>query len=208
MPPAPAWKTLPSRYLDKTQNKMEFINNKITTRKKLAKYLLGALTFLTLTYLIKYLLAPDAVKEGTRSSRYYFSFNELIGISIMTFVILLIGFFASRLILRIAVSEVDHTMTVEIIKPFKFFPRTYTVPLSMVKISDTEIDEPLQSEQTKTSKILTLRNDQVGTLQISEIDFGEIDPLIDYFNNLKTTTADRLRQRRLATKRINRKPSR
>jgi hypothetical protein len=126
----------------------------------------------------------------------------------MTFVILLIGFFASRLILRIAVSEVDHTMTVEIIKPFKFFPRTYTVPLSMVKISDTEIDEPLQSEQTKTSKILTLRNDQVGTLQISEIDFGEIDPLIDYFNNLKTTTADRLRQRRLATKRINRKPSR
>jgi hypothetical protein len=99
-------------------------------------------------------------------------------------------------------------MTVEIIKPFKFFPRTYTVPLSMVKISDTEIDEPLQSEQTKTSKILTLRNDQVGTLQISEIDFGEIDPLIDYFNNLKTTTADRLRQRRLATKRINRKPSR
>jgi hypothetical protein len=180
---------------------MEFINTKITDRKKLLKYFLYILIPLVASYFLKYYFASKEVQEGIKHSRRMLSYNEFLFYSIGTLVVFLIISLASRIVLKLVISDADKTLTVHLIQKYKFTPTVYTVKLSEIQINKYEYES-----KGKSYDSLQLTNVQFGKLNITELDFVELKQVIEYFENLRLITASQLRQKRLSNSRRKRKP--
>lgn len=171
---------------------MEFVNTKITNRKKLLRYFLFILIPLVASYFIKYYFASKEVQDGIKHSRRMLSYNEFLIYSIGTIVIFLTISIASRIILKLVISDNDKTLTVHLIDKFKFNPTVYTVKLSEIQINKHEYESNGKNYDT-----LQLTNKHFGRLSITELDFIELKQVIDYFENLRLITASQLRQKRI-----------
>ena len=143
--------------------------------------------------LLRYLFSSEEVRTGLKYSRSGLSFNNLIFFSIATFLFAAIAVTYSRIILRLSVTESDKTLCVHYIERFRIKPKIITVPLSKVQISKYIYHD------TRTEKdyhLLSLTSKALGTLNINEFDFKEIKIVVDYFENMKLLTADRIRKKR------------
>lgn len=175
---------------------MEFINNNITDRKKLLKHSSFILIPLLITFFGKYFFASKEVQEGIKHSRRMFSLNEFIFFSIIALLGFILATIASRIYLRILVSEENKTLTIDVIEKFKILPKTYVIKLSETQISHSEIEN-----KGKMYYSLLLNTKSYGEFHIQELHFKDIKVLIDYFENLKLINSQQLRQKRLLTDR-------
>jgi hypothetical protein len=176
--------------------KMEFINNNITDRKKLLKHSSFVLVPLLVTFFAKYFFASKEVQEGIKHSRRMFSLNEFLFFSIGAVIVFVISTIASRIYLRIMVSEENKTLSIDVIEKFKVLPKIYVIKLSETQISHSETET-----KGKMYYSLILNTKSYGEFHIQELHFVDIKVLIDYFEGLKLINAQQLRQKRLITSR-------
>ena len=171
---------------------MEFINTKITDRKKLLKYFLFIIIPLESSFFVKYYFASKAVQDGIQHSRRMLSYNEFLFYSTTALIVLLITSLASRIVLKLVISDTDKTLTVHLMEKFKFKSKTYTV-----KLSETQINKSEYKSKDREYNSLQLTNKDFGTLNVTELDFVELNKVIEYFESLRLITASQLRQKRL-----------
>lgn len=104
-----------------------------------------------------------------------------------------------RIVLRICISVPDNRLSITLIERFRWTARTKETLLSQTQIQTEHLPETNYLLLRKRLEYFTvqLTNPVFGTLQVSERDFDNIKDIARHFEQIKTDTAKKIRQRRL-----------
>lgn len=179
---------------------MEFQNTNTNNRKKLCILSFVVFVLFSLSAFFDYYFAPPEYQTGKKHSVYWLSYDELIfAISSMSLFSIFIATY-SKIILKIKIDEISKTLSIEVIERFKIKPKTYTFPLSKVKITK-ELNPNANDKYNYNAKYvphaLILSNEEFGDIYINDVDFIEINKIIEVFEEMRLVASVKLRSQRL-----------
>lgn len=178
----------------------ELINDNIGTRQKLLLTAGGTLILLLLVNFCKYYFAPLEYQKGLESSRFWFSYNEYLGFSIITIFIVIPIIIASKIVRRLYIDTDKNLLEVEYINRFNIKPTSKTLKLSEtnIQVSEYEIRDRYFSKTGEIIYTLYLTNPNFGQLKISGQDFKNIKDISFLFQSVKDNAAAKKRLFRIS----------
>ena len=150
----------------------------------------------------KYYFAPLEYQTGGKSSRTWFSYNQFIGYSILTFLIIIPIIISAKIVRKLFVDTEENKLDIEYIDRFRLKPKSKSVKLSdtIIQVEERQYRDRNFVKRGEVFYKLHLTNPAFGHIKISSLDFKEIKEIAKYFQSLKDTAAIKSRQARIRKK--------
>ena len=152
-----------------------------------------------------YYFAPYEYQTGVATAKYWLSYYQFIGFSILTTIIIVPILATTRIICRLFIDTDQNILEITYINRFRIKPTMKTVKLSetIIQISTYEPRDRFYQKTGQIFYFLHLTNPAFGHLKISSQDFKDINNIAQRFQIIKDNAAVEIRKSRIRR----RKPS-